>query len=434
MAQQGESSPPPRRTAVWQLALVAVALAIFSVKVVIPGVVVGIGATGLMGLAGAAVLLERMGALTSGIFEGAAQLSVILMGMALVAFVAITGWNGYRRLAGRDGPPPLLLRWPWALLGLLLFLACQQTLPEFGQRHAMPVLPGALVITFTVWMLLTVSVGLVRMSVGMIRLSWRVARASPFGAGMLTLAALAATGLTLVVSSLAEAFQAHAQSMASARTTRCDSLSWECSRQALLAAGSSRPAPVALEPEEDFEGITTASFTASADSAPSLNTRACLERPFLQPDMMARARRIAQGLIRNDTDPDDLIHAILLNICLRKEPPPIEFERYFLRAVEYGARSRFTRMSRSCDLDRLPEPQCLLRPDDQYVEAETHAALRKVLCTLTEQHQQVLYMRYFEELPETEIGLRLGIEPAAARKRVQRARDELRTRFLQQCQ
>ncbi|NOK22382.1 RNA polymerase sigma factor [Corallococcus carmarthensis] len=428
MAQQGESGPASRRTAGWQLALVALALALFSIKVVIPGVFVGIGATGLLGFAGAAVILERIGALTSGIFEGAAQLSIVFLGMALIAFVAIAGWNGYRRLAGRVGPPPLLLRWPWALMGLLLFFACRLTLDL-----ALPVLPGAFVIAFSVWTLIAVSVLLVRMSIGMVRLSWRIAQASPFGAGMLTLAALAATGLTLAVGSLAESLQDHARTMASARPSRCDSLSWECSRQALLAAQPSRPAPASLDPDDGFGDIRAASFTASAESAVELNTRVCLERPFRQPDMMARARRIAQSLVSNNADADDLVHAILLNICLRKVPPA-EFERYFLRSVEYGARRRFTQLGRACSLEESPEAQCLLRADEQYVEAESHAALREVLCTLTEQHQQVLHMRYFEELDEAEIGRQLGIGHAAARKRVQRARDELRTRFLQRCQ
>nr|WP_244981551.1 sigma-70 family RNA polymerase sigma factor [Corallococcus exercitus] len=416
--------------------MVALALALFSINVVIPGVFVGIGATGLMGFAGAAVVLERIGALTSGIFEGAAQLSLILLGMALIAFAAIAGWNGFRRLAGRAGPPPLLLRWPWVLLGLLLFLACQLTLPEGNQRSALPVLPGALVIAFSTWVVIAVSAFLIRMSVGSIRLSWRIAQASPFGAGMLTLAALAATGLTLVVGSLAEALQTRAHTVASARPARCDSLSWECSRQALLAARPSSPAPVPTASDHGFGDVTAASFSASAGSAEStveLNTRACLERPFRQPDMMARARRIAQGLVRDDSDADDLIHSVLLNICLRRVAPT-DFERYFLRSVEYGARSRFTQLNRSCPLDGLPDPQCLLRPDDQYVEAETHEALRKAFCSLTEQQQQLLRMRYFDDLDEAEIGRQLTIEHATARKRIQRARDDLRTRFLQQCQ
>ncbi|RKH94984.1 sigma-70 family RNA polymerase sigma factor [Corallococcus sp. AB004] len=432
MAQQGESRPPPRRTAGWQLVLVAVALTIFSVRVVIPGIFVGIGATGLMGFAIAAVLLERMGALSAGIFEGAAQLSVIFLGMALIAFVAITGWNGYRRLAGRVGPPPLLLRSPWALVGLLLFLACKWAIPDAGERLALPVLSGAIVIAFSVWTLITVSVLLFRMSIGMIRLSWRIAQASPFGAGGLTLAALAATGLIPSVDSLAEALPARAQTVASARPARCDSLSWECSRQALLAAQPSRPAPVFAAPEDGYEGVTAASFTASADSTVTLNTRTCLERQFQQREMMAKARRIAQGLV-GTSDAEDLVHSILLNICLRKRPPD-EFEQFFLRSVQYGAMKRFGRVIRSCSIDESLEPQCTIRPDDQYIQLESHQTLHDAICALPEKHQEIIQMRYFEELSDDEIGARLGLLPDAVRKRTQRARDQLRTIFLQQCQ
>lgn len=413
------------------------ALAIFSVNVVIPGVFVGIGATSLLGLVAAAVVLERIGALATGIFEGAAQLSLIFLGMAVAVFAAIAVWNGFRRMAGHPGPPPLPLRWPWALLGLLLFLACRLTLPEGTQRSTLPVLPGALVIAFSVWILLAVSALLVRLSVGMLRLSWRIARASPFGAGMLTLAALAATGLTLFVASLAEALQARAQTVASTRPGRCDSLSWECSRQALLAAQPARPAPVLSaipqESDADFGSLAAESY-APAESPVELNTRACLERQLQQRDMMSKARRIAWNFVRNDADAEDLVHAILLNICLRKKPPT-EFERYYLRAVEYAAMKQFGRMSHSCALDAVPdEPTCILGPDDEFVERESHIALHKALCTLPERHREVLLLRYFEELDDAEIGLRLRIEPATARKRVQRARDELRTEFLQQCQ
>ncbi|MBZ4331489.1 sigma-70 family RNA polymerase sigma factor [Corallococcus sp. AS-1-12] len=412
--------------------VVALALAIFSVRVVIPGVFVGIGATGLMGFALAAVGLERMGALSPGIFEGTAQLAVIFLGMALLTFAAISAWNGYRRLAGREGPPPLLLRSPWDLLWLLLFLACWWAIPDAGERVALPVLSGAIVITFSVWTTIALSVRLVHLSVGLLRLSWRLARASPFGAGGLTLAALAATGLIPSVDSLAEALPARARTVASARPARCDSLSWECSRQALLAAQSSRRAPVYAQPAEGYGDITAASFTDSADSAATLNTRACLEKQFHQREMMNKARRIAQALV-GTSDAEDLVHSILLNICLRKRPPD-EFEQFFLRSVQYGAMKRFGRVIRSCSIDEAMEPQCTIRPDDQFIQYESHLALRDALCALPEKHREVLKMRYFDELSDDEIGIRLGLLPDAVRKRTQRARDQLRTIFLQQCQ
>ncbi|AKQ69555.1 hypothetical protein A176_006467 [Myxococcus hansupus] len=42
-------------------------------------------------------------------------------------------------------------------------------------------------------------------------------------------------------------------------------------------------------------------------------------------------------------------------------------------------------------------------------------------------------MRYFDDLSEWEIAQRLGIDYAAARKRVQRARDKFFDEFHQRC-
>ena len=434
MAQQGESGPQTRRTAGWQLALVALALAIFSVNVLAPGVILGSGASALLGFLAAAVVLDRIGALSSsGVFEGTAQLSLILFCMALAVFAIIASWNGYRRLAGRTGPPPLFLRWPWGMVGLLLFLACQVTLPQGGQQSTLPVLPGALVLAFWSWTIITASLLMVRMSVWLVRTSWRISRASPFGAGMLTLAALAATGLALVVGAVAEELATRVKTVAAARPSRCDSLSWECSRQALLAAHPpATRAPVLAETDDGLGNVEATAFTLGGP-APAFNTRDCLDKTFQQKDMMARARRIAQSLV-GPGDAEDLVHSILLNICLRRTLPLEDFEQYFLRSVRNGSLRQFRRVSTSCPLEGLPEPQCLLRPDDQYVEEESHEALRKVLCSLKQEHQDVLRMRYYEELDEAEISIRLGIGYATARKRVQRARDELRYQFLQQCQ
>ncbi|MCP3167294.1 sigma-70 family RNA polymerase sigma factor [Myxococcus qinghaiensis] len=431
MAKVGEPGPQPRRTSGWQLALVALALAIFATNVVVPGVIVGIGFTGLIGLTGAATVLQRIGALTAGVFEGAAQLSVIFLSMTLIAFTAVTAWNGYQRMAGRAGHPRSLLRWPWLLLGLLLFLSCQWALPEGNQRSALPVLPGALVIAFSVWAVLSISALIIRMSVGGLRLSWRLARASPFGAGVLTLGALAATALALAVVPLAKALKSESRAIANAQPAPCDSASWECSRQALLGAGARRTG--AIPATYNSAGEVSVAHLGALGSAPASNMHACLETQFQQQEMMAKAHRIARGIVTNSADAEDLVQAILLNICMRREPP-LDFEPYFLRAVDFGARRRFGQVSRACELESLPEPACNIRPDDQYVELESHHALRAALCALPKEQQDVLRMRYFEGMDETEIGLRLDITHAAARKRVQRARDQLRTEFLQRCQ
>ncbi|WP_426747738.1 sigma-70 family RNA polymerase sigma factor [Myxococcus faecalis] len=431
MTRTGESGPPPRGTAGWQLVLVALALAIFVINVVFPGLVVGIGFTGLMGFICAGFVLETLGALATGVFEGTAQLSIIFLGMTLIAFVAATSWNGFQRLAGRTAPPPLLLRWPWLLLGLLLFIACALTLPARVGRSALPVLPGAFVIAFTVWSVISVSVFLVRMSLGVLQHSWRLAKRSPFGAGILTLGAIAAS---LAVVPLAKSLVSGLPRAPAPQASRCDDLSWECTRQAILASRQAYPGPAWASKEGPSSNAVAFASYGATQAEVELNALACLEQQFNLHDMMPKARRIAQGIIQSDAEAEDLIHAVLMNICLRKKAPPRDFEPYFLKAVRNSATKRFVRLSRACPLDSQPEPECHLRPEDEFISMESHEALRNAFCTLSEEHQEVLRLRYFEELDEAEIGRQLEITHAAARKRVQRARDILRTEFLQRCQ
>lgn len=88
----------------------------------------------------------------------------------------------------------------------------------------------------------------------------------------------------------------------------------------------------------------------------------------------------------------------------------------------------------ACPLDDAPEPECDLRPDDDYLRSEALKALRTSLCSLKDDDREVLDLRYFKELSELEIARHLGISYDAARKRLQRAREKLEVEFLQRCQ
>jgi RNA polymerase sigma factor (sigma-70 family) len=150
--------------------------------------------------------------------------------------------------------------------------------------------------------------------------------------------------------------------------------------------------------------------------------------------MLERASRKAATMV-GSADAWDLVHATLLSVCLHSGDR-YDFEQFFLRSLHNGAISWLRRPghARTCSIDYEPEPVCDIRPDDEYMRSETQRAVRKALCALGNDDQQVLYLRYFDDLGEEQIAHRLGIGYAAARKRLQRARERLQVEFLQRCQ
>ena len=394
------------------------ALIVFVLKVLIPLEALAFVLTAVVGVFGTAQVLERIGALSAGIFEGAFYLASGFLILGVLLAGAVTFWNLIRRLGGEKKPPPLLLRWPWFLFGVFLALYCRASLPEGLGRSARPALDGALVLATALWALGYAAYLLFAIGKGGVSLSWRIARASPFGAGLLTLACLGSTAFVLTLGAIAEELQSSTRRLSASRASApCGSLSMECSRQFLLASGGS--------------GAGSRSLASAGTTRAPGGLRDCLESRYQDRTTLQKAHRIAQYRV-GAADAWDVVHATLLSVCLQ-DRPYLDFNQFFLRSVENSALNWQRRQARSCSIDLTPEPACDLSPDDDYVRAETQHAVHKSLCAIGEDHRQVLFMRYFDELSELEISERLGIEYAAARKRVQRARDKMEIEFLQRC-
>ncbi|MCP3138135.1 RNA polymerase sigma factor [Pyxidicoccus xibeiensis] len=390
------------------------ALVIFAFNVLIPIEGLAFFMTALTGFFGAAYLLERLGALSSGIFDGAVYLASALLLLGAMLAASVTAWNLIRRLAGQTKPPPLLLRWPWLVVGVILALACRAILPPDLGRSQQPVLAGALVLAAFTWAVLYSAYLLYALGWGGLSLSWRIARTSPFGAGMLTLACLGSTAFVFLLGALADELESSAGRLSAPRASAsCNSPSVECSRQLLLASA-------------------TMGATPSLSSGPSRTQsfRDCMESRYQDHTLLAKARSIAAEIV-GPADAPDIVYESLLSVCLHSDRYR-DFEQFFLRSVRNRALNGL-RSARSCPIDLEPEPSCTLRPDDDYVRRETQLALQKSLCALGAEHRQVLLMHYFDDMSELEISQQLGIEYAAARKRVQRARDKLEIDFLQRC-
>ena len=423
----GQTSPggegaSARRTSWWQLTIFVVALVVFALNVLIPIEALAFIVMALVAFFGAAHVLNSLGALSSGMFEGTVYLASALLILGTLLATTVTAWSLIRRLAGVTKPPAFLLRWPWFLIGVLLSLACRVVVPSDFSRSQQPVLAGALVLATAVWAVLYAVYVLYAIGKGGLSLSWRIARVSPFGAGMLTLAYLASTAFVFILGVVADELQIQSGRLSAPRSAaRCGSLTLECSRQVLLASSTAAGAPSIAS----GGGPAIASGTSRNQSF-----RDCLESSYQDHSLLGRARNIAAQFV-GQADAQDLVHATLLSVCLHSKRYD-DFEQFFLRSVRNGA-INWQRKARVCPLDFAPEPVCELRPDDQYVRSETQRALQQALCSLGEEHRQVLLMRYFDDMSELEISQQLGIEYSAARKRVQRARDKLEIDFLQRC-
>ncbi|WP_044890347.1 sigma-70 family RNA polymerase sigma factor [Myxococcus hansupus] len=415
----GQASPEERRSSErrtngWQFALFALSLALFAIHVLIPlGALAFIG-TAIASATGASYVLSSIGALTPGIFDGAVYLAsaLLLFGAMLAGGVMV--WNFIGQLRSASAAPPRLLKRPWLLVGILFAVACWLVSPSDAGQSRNPVLVGAFVLATSIWAILYAGYLLWSLGAGGLAFAWRMGRLSPFAAGILTLACLGSTASAFHLVAATEESRPQAPLFARTHAEEpCRSASFECTRQFLLASSAANDAPRAL--------------TAHT---PASSFKDCIESRFQDRAMLEKAERIANRLV-GTANASDVVHGALLSVCLN-EKRHHDFEQYFLRSVQYGA-LKWLRGVRTCPIDDEPEPFCELRPDDQYVRSETQHVVQQVLCSLGEQHREVLLMRYFDDLSEWEIAQRLGIDYAAARKRVQRARDKFFDEFHQRC-
>jgi RNA polymerase sigma factor (sigma-70 family) len=443
-ASPGDAGATPRRTSLWQLALVVLALGAFSFFVLLPSGLFVFLLLATWGMVRSAQVLERLGALAPGFFEGTMTLALVLVSLGLAFTALAEGWKLLRRLAEAQGKPSLLLRWPWWLFGLGLMLACW--LVAARVKGSMPILSGGLVLSLMTWIVLTQVGMFIQLCLGGLSLSWRLARASPFGAGLLTVGGVGSAIFVLTIFGLvAEGLESQARTLREPRSTlACNELTAECTRQFLLATTGTQPVPVGSRQTAALAGASASAWgvpEASSDGrgpsqlepARSRRVRDCLETHYKDRQMMEQARFIAEMHVGTE-DAWDIVHATLLSVCLQGRDY-YDFRQFFLRSIRNGSYRWVERhVMRTCPFGDVPEPACDLRPDDDYLREEALRALRTSLCSLKDDDREVLYLRYFDGLNEQEIAYRLGISYDAARKRLQRARDKLEVEFLQQCQ
>ncbi len=141
-------------------------------------------------------------------------------------------------------------------------------------------------------------------------------------------------------------------------------------------------------------------------------------------------RSLARGLIRDESLVDDVVQETLIT-ALERGPERREALTAWLRTVTrniaYKAyRSTARRRSRE---EEAAQPERQQATIDIVAKGEALESLTGAVLELPAPAQEIIFLRYYEELSHAEIGERLGIASGAVRMRVHRAQKLLQERL-----
>jgi RNA polymerase sigma-70 factor (ECF subfamily) len=141
-------------------------------------------------------------------------------------------------------------------------------------------------------------------------------------------------------------------------------------------------------------------------------------------------RRLAGALVRQEALAEDLVQDAW-EATLRRPPERAGSERGWLARVvgnrlRNHARSASRRRARE-EVAGVPEP--VATPEEAAARVELQRRIGNLVASLPESQQQVIYLRFFEDLAPVEIARRLGVPGGTVRWRLKVALDELRLRL-----
>jgi RNA polymerase sigma-70 factor (ECF subfamily) len=148
-----------------------------------------------------------------------------------------------------------------------------------------------------------------------------------------------------------------------------------------------------------------------------------------------RVFRTVRGMLRSDADAEDVTQdamlAVLTSLHTYAPRRDARFAAWVTTIAVNTARRRFRR--RRPDLTatgELPDtPDDGVDPVDALDRARQRRALLVALGELPAREREIVSLRYGAELNATEIGRAVGLEPAAVRKMLERARTRLGDRI-----
>jgi RNA polymerase sigma-70 factor, ECF subfamily len=148
-----------------------------------------------------------------------------------------------------------------------------------------------------------------------------------------------------------------------------------------------------------------------------------------------RVFRTVRGMLRSEADAEDATQDAMLTVLTslhRFRPrPDARFAAWVTTIAVNTARRRFRRRRPELtDTGELPDVAADgADPADGLDRARQRRALLTALAELPERDREIVSLRYGAELNATEIGAAVGLEPATARKVLERARVRLGERI-----
>ncbi len=444
----GSETATPR----WQRAFAAFGLTLVTLFVAGPvSVVLLLLWIGILGVAGAQIL-ETAGVLRGDAFAASLAVSAVIVGGAALASLAVRLPGALRRrpaaprVQGPSRPEQWLLRHPWFSVGLLLLATDVVLVPldRSGALDVHSVLVGTALIGAGFWLAGSLAYALLRGWALVLRVVWTGVRSSSFFAGIVVLGSLFVTaGANLLWGSVTHRAGSFAEAQPERGLGRCGPSALECSRTALLqVAGKGRAAP---------PPVTTPAMPSTPVVAPLVTPLAvpelptpfdrCIEELHRSGPGFESARqagiRLALARSTNEADAEDLVHSMMLSVCQGAERIA-DVRPYFLRSVQ-NAVLRQKRSSRKwCPLDPDDPPPgtevCIIDSLlKQAVQEQMEGAAYQALCELSAEERRLVEMRLWDNLSHAEIGARLGVTEATARKRFSRVQVALKEKFDRRC-
>lgn len=148
-----------------------------------------------------------------------------------------------------------------------------------------------------------------------------------------------------------------------------------------------------------------------------------------------RVFRTVRGMLRSDADAEDVTQdamlAVLTSLHRYRPRPDTRFAAWVTTVAVNTARRRFRRRRPELTATgELPEtPDVDADPVGGLDRARRRRALLAALADLSDRERVVVSLRYGAELDATEIGAAIGMQSAAVRKLLERARTRLGARI-----
>jgi len=204
------------------------------------------------------------------------------------------------------------------------------------------------------------------------------------------------------------------------------------------------PRPAAASPLVSFFAALSSRFGGEAEPLSEEAIARLVEqaragdtnaRQTLYVQHVDRVFRTVRGMLRSDADAEDVTQDAMLTVLtsLHKYRPRADarFAAWVTTIALNTARRRFRRCRPELTATgELPEiPGAGADPAEDIDRARRRRALLIALAELPERERLMISLRYGAELNASEIGTAVGIEPANARKVLERARTSLGARI-----